>query len=127
MHTSGGRVSTVIGGVQYSARGTIKLSPSNISVNVASNGDGTNYRTVSAKPRSAEISFDSKLSDNNGRPLKWDETVMLLTNMPVTFVEQDTGVTHLLTNACFTGDPGHDLGTGEVSGVGIAADTYETI
>lgn len=127
MHTSGGRVSTVIGGVQYSARGTIKLNPSNISVAVASNGDGTNYRTVTAKPRTAEISFDSKLVDGNGTAMKWNETVMLLTNLAVTFVEQDTGVTHLLTNACFTGDPGQDLGSGEVGGLGIAADTYETI
>jgi hypothetical protein len=127
MHTSGGRVSTVIGGVQYSARGTIKLNVSSINVNVASNGDGTNYRTVTAKPRTAEISFDSKLVDNNGTPLKWNETIMLMTNLSVTFYEQDTGATHLLTNACFTGDPGQDLGSGEVSGVGIAADTYETI
>jgi hypothetical protein len=126
MHTSGGRVSTVIGGVQYSARGTIKLNVSSINVNVASNGDGTNYRTVTAKPRTAEISFD-RLVDNNGTPLKWNESVMMLTNLAVTFVEQETGVTHLLSNACFTGDPGQDLGSGEVSGLGIAADTYETI
>lgn len=126
MHTSGGRVSTVIGGVQYSSRGTIKLNVSNISVTVASNGDGTNYRTVAGKPRTAEISFD-KFVDNNGEPLKWNEAIMLLTNLAVTFVEQDTGVTHLLSNACFTGDPGQDLGSGEVSGVGIASDTYETI
>jgi hypothetical protein len=45
MHTSGGRVSTVINGVQFSSRNAnIKLDPSNINVSVASNGDGTNYR-----------------------------------------------------------------------------------
>jgi hypothetical protein len=127
MHTSGGRVSTVINGVQFSSRNAnIKLDPSNMNVSVASNGDGTNYRTVEATPRTAEISFD-RLVDYNGTPLKWDESVMRMVNMSVTFVEQDTNITHLLTNACFTGKPSLDMGTGEISGVGIAADTYETI
>lgn len=126
MHTSGGRVSTVINGVMYSARGAITIKPSNMEVTVASNGDGTNYRTVQATPRTAEITFD-KLVDNNGTFLKWDDGVMRQVNMSVTFVEQDTGVTHLLTNACFTGSPNVDLATGEVTGVGIASDTYDTI
>jgi hypothetical protein len=90
MHTSGGRVSTVINGVQFSSRNAnIKLDSSNINVSVASNGDGTNYRTVEAIPRTAEISFD-RLVDYNGAPLKWDEQGMRMVNLSVTFVEQDS-------------------------------------
>lgn len=126
MHTAGGRVSTVIDGVSYSARGVITLDPSNIEVSVESNSDGSNYRTVKAKPRMASITFD-RFVDQNGRPMRWDEGIMLRQNIPFTFIEQDTNVTHLLTNGCFTGKPEMDLSTGEVSGVGIAADKYETI
>lgn len=126
MHTAGGRVSTVINGIAYSARGEITLAPSNVSVEAASNQDGSNYRTVKPKPRTAELTFD-RLVDSAGRPLKWDERIMLLNNIPVTFIEQDTGITHLLTNATFTGDPQQNTATGEVSGLGIAADKYETI
>lgn len=126
MHTSGGRVSMVIGGVAYSARGEITLDPSGISVEAGVNQDGTIYRTVRPKPRTAEMTFD-RLVDAAGRPLKWDETVMMLTNIGGTFVEQDTGLTHLLSGGFFTGSPQQNTATGEVSGVGFAAEKYETI
>lgn len=128
-HTSGGRVSTVINGVNYSARGEITLNVSGISVEGGSNQDGTLYRTVKPKPRTAEITFDrnSGLIDGAGRPLKWDETLMLLDNIPITFVEQDGKVMHLLTNGFFTGEPQQNLATGEVSGLGLAAESYNTV
>ncbi|MCG6204198.1 phage tail tube protein [Rhodopseudomonas sp. HC1] len=126
MHTSGGRVSTVINGVAYSARGVISLQPSNITVEVDSNQDGSNFRTNKAKPRKAKCTFD-RFVDDNGTPLRWSENIMLMINIPFTFIEQDTGVTHLLTNGCFTGDPDIDLSTGEVSNLEIAADNYKTI
>lgn len=126
MHTSGGRVSTVINGVAYSARGVIKLQPSNISVEVGTNQDGSNYRSVTPKARKAELTFDWFV-DIDGTPLRWSENIMLLENLAVTFVEQDTGVTHLLTNACFTGEPDRDMATGEVSGLSLAADNYKTL
>jgi hypothetical protein len=126
MHTSGGRVSTVIGGVAYSARGEIKLDPSNISVAAGTNQDGTLYRTVAPKARTAEVSFD-RFVDNNGRPMKWDESLMLKINLGFTFIEQDTGVTHLLSGGFFTGNPQENTSTGEISGLGVAAEKYETI
>lgn len=126
MHTSGGRVNVVINGVSYSARGAIKLNVSNITVTSGSNQNGTNYRTVAPKPRKAEITFD-QFQDLNGEPLRWDETIMLLTNIPVTFQEVDGRTTHILTGAFFEGDPGNDLSTGEIDGVTIAADSYKTI
>lgn len=128
MHTSGGRVSVTINGVNYSARGVIKLMPSNISVASGVNQDGTLFRTVAPKARKAELTFDRFVqTQNSNQPLVWDETVQALTNMQVTFVEQDGGLTHMLTGAFFEGDPQVDTATGEIDGLSIAADSYKTI
>jgi hypothetical protein len=126
MHTSGGRVSVVIGGVAYSARGVIKLMPSNANVSAGVNQDGSLYRTVAPKARTAEITFD-RFVDNDGVPLKWAENIMQLVNLGITFVEQDTGLTHILSGGFFTGDPQMDTATGEVDGLGLAADSYKTV
>lgn len=126
MHTSGGRVSTVIGGVAYSARGVITLDPSNIEVTGGVNQDGSLYRTVAPKARTAELTFD-RFVDNDGVPLRWSENIMLQVNLGITFVEQDTGLTHILSGGFFTGKPTMDLSTGEVSGLSLAADSYKTI
>lgn len=126
MHTAAGRVSTVIGGVAYSARGEITLDPSNISVEAGVNQDGTLYRTVKPKARTAECTFD-RFVDANGNILKWDESLMLQTNLGFTFIETDTNITHLLSGGFFTGNPQPNLATGEVAGLQIAADKYETI
>jgi hypothetical protein len=126
MHTSGGRVSTVIGGVAYSARGVITLNPSNINVSAGVNQDGSVFRTVAPKARTAEITFD-RFVDNDGQPLKWAENIMEQVNLGITFVEQDGGLTHILSGGFFTGEPTMDTSTGEVSGLGLAADSYKTI
>lgn len=126
MHTSGGRVSTVIGGVAYSARGVITLNPSNMNVSAGVNQDGSVYRTVAPKARTAEITFD-RFVDNDGVPLKWAENIMEQVNLGITFVEQDGGLTHILSGGFFTGEPTMDTSTGEVSGLGLAAEAYKTI
>lgn len=126
MHTSGGRVSMVIDGKVYSARGEITLDPAGLAASVGANQDGTLFKTIAAKPRSAECTFD-RFVDANGTPLKWDENLILLNNIAATFVEKDTGVTHLLSNATFVGEPRLNLATGEVAGLSIAAEKYETI
>lgn len=59
--------------------------------------------------------------------MKWDETVLQQVNRGFTFIEQDTGVTHLLSGGFFTGSPQENTSTGEISGLAIAADKYETI
>lgn len=125
-HTSGGRVSTVIGGVAYSARGVITLNPSNMNVSAGVNQDGSVYRTVAPKARTAEITFD-RFVDNDGVPLKWAENIMEQVNLGITFVEQDGGLTHILSGGFFTGEPTMDTSTGEVSGLGLAAEAYKTI
>lgn len=126
MHTSGGRVSIVINGVVFSARGEITLDKSGVEVTVGTNQDGTLYKTVKPKPKTAKCSFD-RFVDVNGTQLKFDENLMLLNNIAATFIEKDTGITHLLTNGTFTGNPTENLGTGEVDGVEYAAENYETV
>lgn len=127
MHTSGGRVSVTISGTNYSARGVIKLDPSNITVASGVNQDGSLYRTVAPKARTAEISFDRALQDANGQPLKWAENLMLQTDLQATFIEQDTKIMHILTGGFFTGAPVEDTSTGEISGLGFAAESYKTV
>ena len=126
MHTAGGRVSMIINGIPYSARGEITLDVSSMEVEAATNQDGSVYRTVKPKPRLATITFD-RFVDQDGRVLPWSNNIMSQSRIPFTFIEQDTNVTHLLTDGCFTGKPEHNLATGEVSGLGIAATKYQTI
>src|SRR5258708_28303826 len=108
MTTSSGRVSVVIAGVPYSARGEITISGSTISVAAASNSDGSVYRTVTPEVRTADITFDkgSVLTAPDGSRMIWDESMMSITNLPVTFTELDVGgKQHLLSGAFFTGKP----------------------
>lgn len=130
MTTSSGRVSVVVAGTPYSARGEITLAASNISVAANANSDGTLYRTVSAKPRTAEITFDkgSVLTAPDGSRMIWNESMMSIVDLPVTFTEMDGGnKQHLLSGAFFTGDPQQNLSTGEISNLGIAAEGYESV
>jgi hypothetical protein len=126
MHTAGGRVSTIINGIPYSARGEITLDVSAMEVEAGANQDGSVFRTVKPKPRNASLTFD-RFVDLDGRVLQWSDNIMLLANIAFTFIEQDTNVTHLLTDGCFVGKPEHNLATGEVSGLSIAATKYQTI
>lgn len=127
-HTSGGRVSMVVNGVAYSARGVITLAASGQTNASGVNQDGTVFRTVAPKVRTAECTFDRFVQTaDSSTPLVWDETVLNMMNMQVTFIEDDTNVTHMLTGAFFVGDPQLDFGTGEVSGLSFAADAYKTI
>lgn len=126
MHTAGGRVSCIINGIPYSARGEITLDVSSIEVEAGANMDGSVYRTVKAKPRQATLTFD-RFVDQNGVAMQWSDAVMLMTRIPFTFIEADTGVTHLLTDGAFVGKPEHNLATGEVSGLSVAATKYQTI
>jgi len=124
--TVGGRVSIVLDGIKYSARGELTINPSRISVEVGANRDGSIYKTTTPQPVRAECSFN-RLVDVNGTPLKWDESLMLRNNIPITFIEQDTGFTRLISNGTFVGDPQENLATGEVTGVSLAGETHDQI
>jgi len=126
MHTAGGRVSIVVNGIAYSARGEVTLSKSGVAVSVGANQDGTLYKTVAAKPITAKCTFD-RFVDTNGRRLAFDTALMLQDNLAATFIEKDTGVTHLLTKGTFVGDPTDNLANGETDGVEFAAEEYRSI
>ena len=129
MPSTSGRVSIVVGGVPYSARAEITLNASNISVAAAANSDGSLYRTVTAKPRTASMSLDKKvLTAPDGSRMKWDESLLSVVDLPVTFTETDNGgKQHLLNGAFFTGDPSQNMATGEISGLELAYEDYETV
>lgn len=58
-----------------------------------------------------------------GVPLKWNEDLMLLNNIPITLIEK----MQLVSNGTFVGDPQIDLATGEVSGVKLAGEKHEEV
>lgn len=126
MHTAGGRVSIVIDGVVYSARSEVKFNPSNVMTDVGANQDGTIFKTVKPQPVAAECTFD-RFVDANGKSLKWNDQLMLLNNIAITFIEKDTGKMQLISNGTFVGDPQVDLATGEVSGVKLAGEKHEEV
>ncbi|WP_315705057.1 MULTISPECIES: phage tail tube protein [unclassified Bradyrhizobium] len=127
MHTSGGRVSIVINGVTYSARGVIKIAKSNQTNASGVNQDGTLYRTVQPKARTAECTFDRFVRTTDNKPLVWDEAILQMTDMQITFTETDGGQQHIMSGAFWVGDPQEDTSTGEIEGLSIAADACKTI
>lgn len=120
MDTKGGRFTLDINGTTYSGRGKATIKPSRVSLSNGANMDGTGYSTV--KPVLAELD----LTFDRGIGLAWDET-LLLQSLDVTFSEDDYGLTHLYTGARWDGDPSIDSETGEVSGLKICSDKYQTI
>ncbi|HWL06726.1 MAG TPA: phage tail tube protein [Xanthobacteraceae bacterium] len=126
MHISGGRVAITVNGIVYRARGEVSISTAKMTGSVGTNQDGSVYKTMTPKPVSVECSFD-RLVDNNGRRVKWDQTMLLANNIGVVVVEMDTGRQHLITNATFVGDPVENVTTGEVTGVSLAGESYEVI
>ena len=119
MDTKGGRVSIEVNGKMYSNRGSAKIDPSVVGITNGANQDGSGYSTVQPKLAMIEIGLD------RGTGLKWDAT-MMLQKINVTFVETDAGITHLFTSARWEGAPQIDTGTGEVTGLKIATDQYQS-
>lgn len=120
MDTKGGRFTAEINGRTFSGRGKATIESSTVEVNAEANQDGTGYATVKPKLASCELTFD------RGVGLKWDAT-MILQTVNLTFVETDVKVTHLFTDARWVGTPSIDTETGEVSGMSIKSDKYQSI
>lgn len=118
--TKGGRFTLTINGVTYTGRGEATINPNRVGVTAAANMDGTAYRTIQPKLATLELTFD-----RGRRDIAWDDT-MLLSDVAVTFVEDDYGKTHLFTNATWVGE-GASINTasGEVTGLSIATDSYQ--
>lgn len=120
MDTKGGRFTLDINGRTYSGRGEAKIKPARAVRENGVNMDGSGYSTVQPKLAALELSFD------RGIGLVWDES-MLLQSINVTFVETDSGRTHLYTNANWSGEPEINTKDGEVSGLKIETDKYQAI
>lgn len=118
MDTKGGRYTITIGGTRYSGRGKASVRPARATPKADANRDGTGFRTVEAKLASIALTFD------RGNGIPWDET-MLLSDVDVSFKEDDVGVTHYLTKSSWVGEPEIDTDSGEVSGMSLASDQYQ--
>jgi hypothetical protein len=119
MRTAGGRCTVSVNGQNYAARGAMTLSPSSTENTVEANQDGSLYLTVKPRPRTAELTFDRL-------DLRWDEA-LLAQKVRVTFIEQDTGYIHMLTDAAFVGHPTISLETGEVTNMSLAFQIYQRV
>ena len=108
----GGRFTLDIDGKRYSGRGKATISPAAATRENGTNMDGTKWSSVKPKLVSLDLTFD------RGVGLKWDED-MMLDDLNVTFVETDAKVTHLFTDASWSGEPSIDTENGEVSGLKI--------
>lgn len=120
MDTKGGRFTLDINGRTFSGRGKAGIVAARAVRENGVNMDGTGYSTVKPRLASMDLTFD------RGVGLKWDEA-MMLQELNVTFVETDVKVTHLFTNANWSGEPSIDSETGEVSGLKIESDKYQAI
>lgn len=106
-------------GINLSLRGTLKIDPARSTNDSITNQDGSLDRTMTPKAPSAEINFRDDDFDYDG----------LLTGerMNIRIVEQQTGKTHLFTNAFFTGSPSSNRMNGEVDSLGLVAEDYQRI
>lgn len=115
----GGRISIDIGGKRYSARGDITLTPTNLEVAGEANHDGTAYFTAKPVLYGASMNFTAPCG------LVWnDELARCAIN--VTIVEEQNGRAHLFTGARLVGRPSLNLSNGEVSGLSIMSDRYQS-
>ena len=119
MDTKGGRISMTVNGVVFTSRASAKIDPSTVGLTNGANQNGTGYSTVQPKLAAIEATFD------RGKGLKWDAS-MILKPVDVTFVEDDAGLTHLFTAGRWGGTPQLDTGTGEITGMKIETDQYQS-
>ena len=117
MDKKGGRISIQIGGRNFTARGSVSISPATVERTNDANRDGSGFSTVKAKLASAEISFDR--GERLGIVFN-DE--LLLSDFNATIFEEDARITHFFTSAGFGGTPSIDTESGEISGMKIETD-----
>lgn len=106
-------------GETLSLRGTFNVSGGNVSVEGITNQDGSADRVITPSSPTAEIAFADKRVDL--------AALMDGDRINVSIVEERSGVTHLFTNAFYTGKASSNRLAGEASGVGIMAETYRRI
>lgn len=106
-------------GRNVSLRGTFTVYPSTRSVEGLTNQDGSADRVMTPTSPRAEIAFADKAIDL--------AAIMGDQRRDVTITEEHTGVSHLFTQAFYTGDPASNRMNGEVTGVGIMAEAYRRL
>lgn len=97
-------------------RGTLSMMTAGVSAEAVTNQDGSVDRTMTPQPRTAEFTFADR-GINHDKLMRSDR-------FNVTFIEDDTGVTHYFTRAFVVGNPAKNRINGEVSGCSIAAEAY---
>lgn len=103
-------------GEQISLRGTLNMNTAGVSSEATTNQDGSVDRVMTPVPRRAEFNFADRGLDH--------DKLMKSDRFNVTFIEDQTGVTHYFTRAFLVGDPAKNRINGEVTGVSIAAEGY---
>ena len=121
----GGTVNFSYAGTPLVMRGHIMIDPSSIKADGIANQDGSVSRTLTPRGYTAKCKFQDS---RNGlaTPQPWD-TILKGGPYNITVVENQTGVTHMWTNAAFTGEPSVDRERGEVDGLGWIAPSYQVI
>jgi len=106
-------------GHNLSLRGTINVLGAHQSNDAVTNQDGRADRIVTPDAPRAELVF----ADDG---LNFDE-LLNADRHNITIVEEKTGVTHLFTSAFWTGKPSSNRINGELSQLGICADSYRRL
>lgn len=106
-------------GRNMSLRGSFTCYPATSTVEGIVNQDGSPDRVATPSAPRAEITFADKGIDL--------AAMMGDARRDVTIVEDFTGTIHLYTQAFYTGDPASNRLNGEVTGLGIMAESYRKI
>lgn len=106
-------------GRQLSMRGAFSVQPATSSVEAMTNQDRSTDRVITLK--AATVAFTLVDKDNDFALIMDEDRIDL------TIVEDKTGVSHLFTQAFWTGTPDINRLNGEVTGVGASSDQYRRL
>lgn len=106
-------------GTNLTMRGNFTLGSSGVSTEAVTNQDGSVSRNVTLKPRTAEVTLEDDGTDVNA--------LMRAPRQDIYLVEEFTGVSHVFTNAFFSGDSAMDRATGEWTGLVINSSDYQRL
>lgn len=110
---------TASNGMKYTGRGTFSVSPARFSTEAVTNDDTSVARVATPKPAMIELTIQDDGQDF--------EALMNGPRFNFTAVEDFTGVTHLLSDAFFTGDPVINRKNGEVTGLSLSGENYQRV
>lgn len=106
-------------GYALSLRGTLAVSATRQSNEAVTNQDGRADRVITPGAPTAELTFA-----DDGQNF---DALLNAERHNVTMVEEKTGVTHLFTDAFWTGRPNSNRINGEVSGLTVVGEVYRRL